>query len=280
MAELHPQVVHFVIGLLSLGVVLRLVSLAGRPAFVSPAATLLLLLGTAASAAAVKSGVDAHGPVERMPGVRAIVVEHEEWGMRTRNLFFGVAALELLGLVFRNSSRRRAIHATAAAVGVVGSFCLYQAGQHGGEIVYAHAGGPGIRSGDPADVERLLLAGLYHQAQQDRRAQRPGEAAQLIDQALRRFPKDTEIQLLAAESALLDRRDPAAATAILAQISVAPDNRVLRIRHGTLQVDALEASGQQDAALAAMQTLTSAFPGNERLQQRLAQMKGAAATPR
>lgn len=276
MAELHPQVVHFAIALLIVGVILRIVSLAGRPAFVSPAATLLILLGTAASVAAVQSGVDAHGPVERIPGARAIVVEHEEWGIRARNVFLGVAVLELLGLALYKSNRRALIHGAAAIVGVAGSFCLYQAGAHGGELVYSYAGGPGIRSGDPKDVERLLLAGLYNQAQQDRKAKRPQEAAQLIDQALRRFPADTEIQLLAAESALLDRQDPAGATAMLARISVDPGNRFLRMRHGTLQVDALEALGQHDAAVAAMQTLASAFPTNPRLQQRLAQMKGGA----
>ena len=45
------------------------------------------------------------------------------------------------------------------------------------KLVYAYAGGVGIRSGDPADVERLLLAGLYNEAQAERKAGRLNESA-------------------------------------------------------------------------------------------------------
>ncbi len=48
MASLHPQVVHFAIALLVVGVALRMLSLIGRPAFVGPAAATMLLLGTGA----------------------------------------------------------------------------------------------------------------------------------------------------------------------------------------------------------------------------------------
>ncbi len=61
----------------------------------------LLLLGTGAAVIAVQSGGDAHGPVERVPGARDMVEEHEEWGERTRNVFFLVVALELLALILR-----------------------------------------------------------------------------------------------------------------------------------------------------------------------------------
>src|SRR3954463_7229901 len=94
----HPQIVHFVVGLLLVGVGLRIVSLIGRPKFVSPAASLLLLMGAVAIWAAVKSGTDAHGPVERIPGVRSAVMEHEEHGITARNFFLVVAAIELVGL--------------------------------------------------------------------------------------------------------------------------------------------------------------------------------------
>jgi uncharacterized membrane protein len=278
MAAYHPQVVHFAIALLVVGVLLRLLAFARRPAFVGPAATMLLLLGTAASAAAVKSGIDAHGPVERVPGSRTAVVEHEEWGLRTRNVFFGVAALELLALAMWKSNRRVWVNAAAAGVGVVGLFCLYQAGDHGGQLVYAYAGGVGIRSGNPQDIERLLLAGLYHQAQQDRKAGRPEAAAELIDQAGRRFPDDPEVQMLVAESRLVDRKNAAAALEILERVQVAADARALRLRHGMLRADALEAAGQRDGAIAVLQMLARDFSANARVTQRLQELQGRPAT--
>lgn len=274
MGTYHPQIVHFVIALLVVGVLLRLVSLAGRPAFVSPAATLLILLGTGASVLAVRSGTDAHGPVERVPGARAAVVEHEEWGERARNVFFAVAALEVLGLALRRSPRLRLVQAAAAVAGVAGLWVLYQAGDHGGRLVYSYAGGVGIRSGAPEDVGRLLLAGLYHQAQLDRRAGRSADAAALIDEAARRFPNDPEVGLLAAESHLLDRRDPAAALAALDRVVVPASSAFLRVRAGNLRADALEASGDRAGALAVLQKLAEEFPANARLRQRVEQLRG------
>src|SRR5712692_6787866 len=107
MGYYHPQIVHFAIALLAAGVVFRAVSLAGRPAFVGPAAAVLLLVGTMAAAAAVQTGTAAHGPVERTPGLRTAVMEHEAWGTRTANVFYGVSAIELIALALWRSPRRR-----------------------------------------------------------------------------------------------------------------------------------------------------------------------------
>jgi uncharacterized membrane protein len=275
-AVYHPQIVHFAIALLVVGVVFRLISLYGRPAWVSPAATTLLVLGTIATFLAVKSGDDAHGPVERIPGARPAVVEHEEWGERTRNIFIIVIAIEALTVAFRRSPRLRMVHGASAAVGLVGLVFLYQAAAHGGQLVYGYAGGVGIRSGDPADVERLLLAGLYQQAQVDRRAGRPLEAAVLIEQAARRQPNDPEVKLAAAESRLVDRQDPEAALAILQEISPPRENASLRVRHGLMTADALVAAGQRDGALAVLQGLATEYPDNARVRGRLEELQGAA----
>jgi len=107
LGEYHPIVVHFVIALAILGVVLRWISLSGRLAFTGPAAATLILIAAAASLAAVKSGTDAHGPAERVPGARDAVVEHEEWGERTRNALLAVAALELVGLFLARRGKAR-----------------------------------------------------------------------------------------------------------------------------------------------------------------------------
>jgi uncharacterized membrane protein len=279
MAELHPQIVHFTVALLALGVALRLVSLSGRPAFAGPAATTLLLLGTLASVLAVWSGDAGHGPVERVPGSRAAVVEHEEWGERTRNVFLVVAGLELLALALRRWRRVKAIVAASAVCGLIGTVCLYEAAEHGGSLVYSFAGGVGIRSGDPQDVARLLLAGLYHQAQQDRREGRAAAAAGLIDEALRRFPDDLEVRLLAVESLLVDRHDPAAALAAVDGIAVPQDGRFLRMRHGSLRAEALEAAGRREEAVALLEALSREFPASTRLAERLSRLKGGGVPP-
>lgn len=269
MASYHPQIVHFVIALLVVGVIFRLLSLAGRPAFLGPAAFTLLLVGTIGSFLAVRSGDAAHGPVERIPGVRPAVIEHEEWGERTRNIFVIVIVIETLGLAMWRSPRRRMVLAVSAVAGLVGLYALYETGEHGGELVYSYAGGVGIRSGDPQDVRRLLLAGLYQQAQVDRREGRAADAAVLISEAARRFPGNIEVQLLAAESLLLDRKDPHAALAALRAIEAPQDNRPIRMRHTLLTADALVASGQRDGAIAVLQGFLTDYPDVAPVKQRL-----------
>src|SRR6185369_1086157 len=111
----------------------------------------------------------------------------------------------------------------------------YEAGEHGGDLVYNYAGGIGIRSGAPADVKQLLVAGLYHEARIARDSGRPEEAARLTDELLRMQPDDPAVRFLAIESKLRDRNDPQGALNDLAQMQVAPDDPRLATRHGILR---------------------------------------------
>ena len=272
----HPQLVHFVIALLGVGVIARVLSilpLSGRWVFLRPAATTLILLGALASVVAAKAGTDAHDPVERVPGSRDAVTEHEEWGERTRNLFLIVAALEVATLALAAKPAARGLRVASAVLGIAGLFVLYETGEHGGELVYGYAGGVGIRSGDSVDVRRLLVAGLYHAAQQDRAAGRPDDAARLVEELQRRMPGDTTVRLLGIESRFRDRNDAAGAVAALDSVAVPADNRRLRTRVGLLRADALEAAGHRDSARAVVESLAKAYPDSPRIKDRLAQFK-------
>jgi uncharacterized membrane protein len=276
-AAWHPQVVHFAIALLAAGVLFRWISLTGRAPFTGPAAAVLLLAGAVAATLAVHSGLDAHGPVERVPGAREAVIEHEDWGKRTRNIFLIVAALEVGAIIVaRRPGRERVtkgLTIASALVGLAGGVALYEAGEHGGELVYGYAGGVGIRSGDTTDVSRLLIAGLYHSAQQARTRHDSAAAADLFGELARRFPDDMAVRFLAIESLVRDRRDGKAALAALARLSVPPDDQRLRLRHGSLKADAFETLAQLDSARATLEQLARDFPDNPRIKDRLAQLK-------
>ena len=270
-ASLHPQVVHFAIALLIVGVVFRLLSLTGRLAFTGPAATTLIVLGTVATVLAVQSGNDAHGPVERIPGVRPAVVDHEEWGIRARNIFLGVAALELIALALagRMPKQAKVVAMGAAAIGLVGLAAIYEAGEHGGELVYNYAGGIGTRSGDPKDVGRLMVAGLYQQALLDRQANKGAEGAALIDLAAARFPENLELQLMSIEWTTDVKQDPAGALQRLDALSVSQAENRLRTRAGLARATALKAQGNIDGARQVLMTLKGEFPTNVQIQRRL-----------
>jgi uncharacterized membrane protein len=276
-AQFHPQIVHFVVALLFIGVGFRLVSLIWRPSFTDYAAATLILIGTGAAVAAVRSGTDAHGPVERIPGTRAEVMEHEEDGQRTRNIFLGVALIELgaLGLARKPTLTRylRYAHFASALVGVVGLTVLYETAEHGGELVYSFAGGPGLRTGQPQDVERLLLAGLYNQSRQDRRAGHLAESASLVNEMAKRFPADTNIRFLRVESLLLDSKDYRGALVTIDSITIAPSDARLGARRATLKADIYLALGRPDSARAVLATAVAAFPQNVRLKAKMDSIK-------
>ncbi|MDZ4674572.1 MAG: DUF2231 domain-containing protein [Gemmatimonadota bacterium] len=256
----HPQIVHFVVALLIVGVGLRLVSLTGKLKWTSPAATTLLLLGTVAAVLAVQSGDDAHGPVERVPGARDAVVEHEEWGERARNIFLGVAALELIALAGAGRKWQRGILAASAVVGLAGGFAVFEAAEHGGELVYSYAGGVGVRSGEAADLNRLMTAALYHNLVQDRTEGRHVDAARLIDELASRNGGDPTVEYLVVESMMIDRRDPARARGLLADISPPADQPRLVSRHALLLADAFEGLGFADSARAALEAVKGQLP--------------------
>ena len=272
LAAFHPQVVHFVVGILIVGVLFRVVALTGRFRWTGPAATTLLVIGGCAAWVAAKSGTAAHGPVERIPGAREAVEEHEEWGNRTRNVFVGVAALELVALAL-GTGLARTVRAVSALAGLAGVAVLYETAEHGGELVYAYAGGVGIRSGNPEDVGNLLVAGLYNEAQIQRKAGKGEDANRLMQMLADRKPGDVNARMLWAESLLLDRKDPRAAIDKLRSIQPPQDNRSLRIRHGMLTADALEAAGQKEGAAAVVQALITEYPDVARLKQRLETLK-------
>jgi uncharacterized membrane protein len=272
-AWFHPQVVHFVIGILIVGVAFRLVALTGRMKWTGPAATALLVIGACASWVAVKSGTDAHGPVERVPGSRDAVMEHEEKGKLTRNIFLGVAALELISLAFGKRPTARIVRMVSGVAGIAGVAVLYETAEHGGDLVYSYAGGIGLRTGDTADISRLYLAGLYHEAQKERRAGNAEGAAALTEEMAHRFPNDSTIRVLAIESQLRDRKNPTGTLAALDAFVVPSSNRRLYPRLQLLRADALVAAGQKDSARTILQALATATPPSRAAQAKLDSLK-------
>lgn len=273
LAALHPQVVHFVIALGLLGVLLRVISLLGKGAWLNPAAATLLILAAGAGVLAQKSGLDAHGPVERIPGAREAVEEHEEWGKRARNFLLAVGTLEIFGLVLATRGAGRVMRGASALVGIAAAVGIYEASEHGGELVYNYAGGVGIRSGTPEDVKRLLVAGLYHESRLARDSGRAEDAARLTDELLRMHPDDPAVRFLAIESRLRDRHDPEGALHDLAQMQVPAGDPRLAPRHGLLMAQALAAAGQPDSARAVLTALAQRFPQSQGVKAALEKLK-------
>jgi uncharacterized membrane protein len=280
----HPQVVHFVVAGLFLGLPIYWLGFLRRPAFLRPMASVLLLVGTVASFAAVKSGSDAHGPAERIPDARSVVVEHEELGQLTRNIFAGVLLLELaaLALTWRAGpdgapAKRLAANSVRVAVGVawaVGAFQLYETAEHGGELVYEYAGGIGYRTGEQEDIGRLLKAGLFAQSRVDREAGRTEEAARMVGEMAARFPESREVKLLAVESLILDRQDGRAALDALAALAVPQDDPRSVMRKQTYAFDAYMLLQLADSARMALDAVPEQYRESRAVTDRRAKLGG------
>lgn len=271
LAAFHPQIVHFVVALIVVGVGLRCASLVRPWPWLSPAALTLIALGTLASLAAVRSGVDAHGPVERLPGVRAAVVAHESWGERARNVFLLLLGAEAVAaaLAVRRHPRARAATLAAGLVGLVAVGVLYRAADLGGVLVYRYGGGVGIRSGSPGDVQQAFISAAAQQAMADRAAGRPLDAARLADLVAARFPDHLEVQLAQVEATIVDRADPGLALNRLGALAIPGTDDRLRLRAGLLRAQALEAMADHSAARQVLETLRTEFPASTEIQRRL-----------
>jgi hypothetical protein len=143
---------------------------------------------------------------------------------------------------------------------VVGVVFLFETAEHGGEIVYAYAGGPGLRTGDSSDVRRLLVAGLYNNAMLDRKAGNAEAAAARFEELERMLPADTGALILRIQSQVRDRKDAGAALAALDSLAVAPENRRLYMQKSMLQAEALDLAGQRDSARTVLTALKAAIP--------------------
>ncbi|HEY7682355.1 MAG TPA: DUF2231 domain-containing protein [Gemmatimonadales bacterium] len=269
----HPQLVHFVVALGVAGVLLRLVSLSGRLLWTGPAAALALVVTGVVGIIAAEAGHQAHGLAEQIPGAREAVHEHEEAGELARNVFVVVGLLEIAALALRRRQPvGRWVLVASGLMGVGGVVALYEAGEHGGRLVYSYAGGVGTRSGDPADVRRLLIAGLYHEARAARDSGRADEAARLTDELARQLPDDPAVKLLVIESLLRDKQDPHAAIAALAAVQPPPNDRSFEVRRGLLLGDAYVAAGSPDSARAVLAHLAQRFPNAPMVQDALAKL--------
>jgi predicted Zn-dependent protease len=156
--------------------------------------------------------------------------------------------------------------------GIAAFWAIYEAGEHGGEVVYEYAGGVGTRSGETEDVQNLLVAGLYNQSRLAREAGRLDEAARLIEELARQRPDDPNVKFLLVESQLKDRNDAAGALAAAAALQGDPENPFFAMRRGLLMSDAYVALGHADSAKMVLTTLAERFPDSRMIKGALAKL--------
>ena len=137
----HPWIVHFAIALIPVGVLIDLAAfILRRPAWHTTGYA-MLLLGTAAAAAAVITGNQAALPYRNDGAVSGLVQRHEDWGTAAFILFLAIL-LGRLPLQLQGRTGGRALRFLVIAA-LAGCAILFTASLYGGELVYLH--GVGVR---------------------------------------------------------------------------------------------------------------------------------------
>ena len=269
----HPQIVHFIIAGLLIGIGFRWLSLTGKVPWADRPATIILVLGAIVSVFAVLSGTQAHELAERIPGVAKAVQDHEDAGHDVRDFFLIIAAVELLALVPAFAKWRKWLLVLSGVLCIWGAYDIYDVGRLGGVLVYSYAGGVGMRTGDSADVNNTVRAALYNRALLDRQQKNADAASKDFAELAQRFPADQQVQLAAIGSLVTDKKDPTAALAALRAMPVPPDSSRMWGRYQSARADAFEALGQKDSARAVVQAMLAKFPQSERLKARLQKLQ-------
>src|SRR6516225_4083911 len=255
----HPQIVHFIIAGLLIGIGFRWLSLTGKFPWADRPATIILVLGAIVSVFAVLSGTQAHELAERIPGVAKAVQDHEDAGHDVRDFFLIIAAVELLALVPAFAKWRKWLLVLSGVLCIWGAYDIYDVGRLGGVLVYSYAGGVGMRTGDSADVNNTVRAALYNRALLDRQQKNADAASKDFAELAQRFPADQQVQL--------------AAIGALRAMPVPPDSSRMWGRYQSVRADAFEALGQKDSARAVVQAMLAKFPQSERLKARLQKLQ-------
>jgi uncharacterized membrane protein len=269
----HPQIVHFIIAGLLIGIGFRWLSLTGKFPWADRPATIILVVGAIVSVFAVLSGTQAHELAERIPGVAKAVQDHEDAGHDVRNFFLIIAAVELLALIPAFAKWRKWLLILSGVLCVWGAYDIYDVGRLGGVLVYSYAGGVGMRTGDSADVNNTVRAALYNRALLDRQQKNADAASKDFAELAQRFPNDPQVQLAAIGSMITDKKDPAGALAALRAMPAPPDTSRMWGRYQSARADAFEALGQKDSARAVVQAMLAKFPQSERLKARLQKLQ-------
>lgn len=140
---LHPAIVHFPIVLILLGTFVALAAAITARWHLRWIAAALLAGGAIGTLLASTTGEQDGEAIEHQPHISALLDQHEDWAERTQgfSVAAGVIAIAAAAATVRSPRLARGLALASALVAVAGSFCVFQTGHYGGQLVYRHGAG-------------------------------------------------------------------------------------------------------------------------------------------
>jgi len=140
LAALHPKVIHFPIAFLLGYFLFEFLGIVLKKEFLSKAAHLLLLLGVLGAFAAVLTGRQAEEAFEYWNKQSSeLLEEHELYANLT--LWYFAVLLMLRTFISFKKKFVGIVQYVILVLALVGVYFVYEAGEHGGKMVYQHGVG-------------------------------------------------------------------------------------------------------------------------------------------
>lgn len=169
LGQYHPFIAHFAIGLLPAGVIIFAIYYWSKHEWFLYTALTLFIFATVAAFVSIKSGDIAHELVERIPGVREAIHDHEDWAdiVRWSNILLTVVAFIYIRYKDREWLRYNQdfAHWLVVIIGVWATLAVIQTGRKGGDLVYDYMVAGGARGNSIQSVERQANAYYYNKLQ-------------------------------------------------------------------------------------------------------------------
>lgn len=151
LAGLHPKIVHFPIVLLLCYVVLEIISALSKKEVFSRAAHITLFLGVVAALFAVLTGQQAEELASKWDEAGAIIPfkaigEHEYFADLTIWYFLTILIIRTFLVLKKKFSDN--IKYIFVVLALVGSYFIYQVGEHGSKLVYKYGVGTELKKAE------------------------------------------------------------------------------------------------------------------------------------
>lgn len=149
---LHPALVHFPIVLLLLGAVVAVAAVFTRRWNLPMIAAILFVTGVIGTVVAVQTGERDGELANETPALEQVLDRHEEWAERTQVAAIIASLLALAAVVTtRWPLVARGLGIATAAGAMAASWCVFETGHYGGQLVYRHAAGVNLAPAGATD---------------------------------------------------------------------------------------------------------------------------------
>ena len=139
LAGLHPIVIHFPIACFILYALFEIAGAVLNNKNLSTTAYILLIIGVVSCVAAVLTGNQAHEVAEKLidKGIKIphdLIEEHEQYATITLWYFFFLLVVRTISLLKKKFTK--SVQIGFVFLAILGCYFLYEAGEHGGKLVY------------------------------------------------------------------------------------------------------------------------------------------------